>query len=226
MYTSRHVTLGIRRGHSQESNQQREWRGGESSPAARPAPSASIPPIIVAHGYAFGNVGPGLFDTGTNPTGGSLVWHGVMLGVDIRDDTAGRAIRGDAEITIDGFVNPTVDVEFSNIINDAGVERGDIAWRDMPVQSGSFASSTSASRPPRRVRAVSGPGFRSRVRVRLRRRRLRRPGGEAGRCLTTARSSVVRADYLAEYSASSSRTLTLARCRRPTIRATASLRSS
>ena len=78
--------------------------------------------------------------TATNPTSGSGLWTGVMVGVDVSDtDALGNAIQGEAEITIRDFLNPTVDVGFSNVFDlAAGTSRLDMSWQDIPLTSGEF----------------------------------------------------------------------------------------
>ena len=88
-------------------------------------------------GHAFGGW------TRTNPTSGSGLWTGSMVGADVSDtDARGNMIQGDAEITISDFLNPTVDVDFSNVFDlAAGTSRLDMSWQDMPLTLGSFRRS-------------------------------------------------------------------------------------
>jgi len=64
-----------------------------------------------------------------------------MVGLDTsQTERIGRAISGNAAITIDDFTTPEVDVEFSNIVDEAGYRRADIAWRGLTVSRGTFIS--------------------------------------------------------------------------------------
>ena len=80
--------------------------------------------------------------TGTNPTSGSGRWSGVMVGADVSATGArGHVIQGEAAITIRDFLNPMVDVGFSNVFDlEAGTTRPDMNWQDIPLASGSFQS--------------------------------------------------------------------------------------
>ena len=78
--------------------------------------------------------------TGTNPTKGSGTWKGSMVGVDVSNSsTRGNNIQGDATITIDDFLNPAVDVLFSNIFDlwDE-TSRNNMSWRNLSLTNGSF----------------------------------------------------------------------------------------
>ena len=80
--------------------------------------------------------------TGENPAAGSALWEGLMLGRDMRASAGrGQAIRGDADVRVDfDAAAITVDVEFTGIVNiETGAPHGDMAWRGMPVEEGSFA---------------------------------------------------------------------------------------
>ncbi len=80
---------------------------------------------------------------GTNPaaTGGGT-WTGVMVGGDVSATTSrGHGIQGDAEIDIDDFNNPDVDIRFTNIYDlDSGSTRGDMRWDNIAVSNGAFAT--------------------------------------------------------------------------------------
>ena len=78
--------------------------------------------------------------TGRNPTSGSGRWNGVMVGIDIsntRDN--GNRIQGDAEVRIDDFLNPDVDVSFTNVFDlYTRAERPSMTWQNLPLAGGSF----------------------------------------------------------------------------------------
>lgn len=77
--------------------------------------------------------------TGTTPTsvGGRGSWSGVMIGF----DTEASEIRGDADVTIADFLDPEVDVAFTNISDlDTGDRRSDMMWEDIPATDGSFGT--------------------------------------------------------------------------------------
>ena len=72
----------------------------------------------------------------TNPTViGGGVWRGAMVGVDTRTR---ERVDGDAELEIEDFARPEVDVAFTGIEDAGGRARGDIGWRDIPVLQGAF----------------------------------------------------------------------------------------
>lgn len=86
--------------------------------------------------------------TGTNPraVGGRASWSGVMIAVDGGQDSRGALVRGDAEITIDDFVNPSADVNFTNIHDlSSGDMRDDIVWAGLTVHGGGFGVDCSSS---------------------------------------------------------------------------------
>ncbi len=78
--------------------------------------------------------------TGRNPTSGSGRWNGVMVGIDIshtRDN--GNRIQGDAEVRIDDFLNPDVDVSFTNVFDlYTRAERPSMTWQNLPLVGGNF----------------------------------------------------------------------------------------
>ena len=79
-------------------------------------------------------------ESGTNPTSGSGRWNGVMVGIDISNTASvDNRIQGDAEVRIDDFLNPQVDVDFRNIF-DLHTERArpNMNWRNIPLVAGSF----------------------------------------------------------------------------------------
>ena len=85
--------------------------------------------------------------TGTNPTSGSGRWSGVMVGADVSATSArGHVIQGEAAITIRDFLNPMVDVGFSNVFDlEAGTSRPDMNWQDISLTSGSFQSGSGSN---------------------------------------------------------------------------------
>lgn len=80
--------------------------------------------------------------TGTNPTsiGGTATWSGIMIGTDVNvTTTPTHQLRGDADITIADFMNPSVDVAFTNIRNlNTGDIRNDMTWNGIPLTAGGF----------------------------------------------------------------------------------------
>lgn len=73
---------------------------------------------------------------GTNPTEiGGGVWQGTMVGTDSR---TGERINGDAEIEIDDFAHPDVDVALTGIADTRGRGRSDLSWEDIPLIQGAF----------------------------------------------------------------------------------------
>lgn len=86
---------------------------------------------------------------GTNPVSGSGRWSGTMLGIDLgeNDGTRGSAVWGDADIVINDFQNPAVDVTFYNIADMATqTPRADMEWSGIPVASGAFEAEDADSR--------------------------------------------------------------------------------
>lgn len=80
--------------------------------------------------------------TGTNPTSisGTATWSGIMIGTDVNvTTTPSHLLRGDADITIADFMNPSVDVAFTNIRNlNTGDIRNDMTWNGIPLTAGGF----------------------------------------------------------------------------------------
>ncbi len=75
--------------------------------------------------------------------GMSGTWKGMMIGTDVSDNvTRGQFVRGDATLSIDDFVNPDVDVAFSNLHElETGAKldgRSIPAWEDIPLAGGTF----------------------------------------------------------------------------------------
>ncbi len=75
---------------------------------------------------------------GTNPKrlDGGARWSGRMVG---KDMLSGRVVTGGAVLEIDGFSASRVDVSFTRI-RGSGVVFEDMAWEDVPVVDGAFAS--------------------------------------------------------------------------------------
>lgn len=80
--------------------------------------------------------------TGTNPfsVSGTATWSGIMVGTDVSATaTRSHLLRGDADITIADFMNPSVDVAFTNIRNlNTDALRNDMTWSGIPLAAGSF----------------------------------------------------------------------------------------
>ena len=80
--------------------------------------------------------------TGTNPTSitGSAIWSGIMVGTDVSATaTRSHQLRGDVDISIADFMNPSVDVNFSNIRDlNTDDSRTNITWSGIPIVDGSF----------------------------------------------------------------------------------------
>ncbi len=91
----------------------------------------------VAFGYSLG------ISSGDNPSAeGSARWEGLMLGREVRASSGrGRAIRGDADVTVAfGAGAVTADVAFTGIVDiETGDAWADMAWRGMAVEDGGFA---------------------------------------------------------------------------------------
>ena len=79
---------------------------------------------------------------GTNPTRlGGAVWRGALVGI----DTGSRErIDGDAELEIDDFARPDVDVALTGIADAGGRARADIGWQDIPLAQGGFRTRDAA----------------------------------------------------------------------------------
>ncbi len=82
--------------------------------------------------------------TGTTPAFGNATWTGTMVGGDTSSTAnRGNRIMGDASLTFD-LSREDIDVAFTNIRDiDAGRQHRNIAWQNIPVTSGSFASDIS-----------------------------------------------------------------------------------
>ena len=78
----------------------------------------------------------------TNPTEiGGGVWRGAMVGIDTRTR---ERIEGDAELEIDDFARPDVDVALTGIADAGGHARPDIRWEDIPLAQGGFQARDAA----------------------------------------------------------------------------------
>lgn len=89
-------------------------------------------------GYALG------YSAGENPsaTDGSAKWVGLMFGRDVGDSSArGRALQGDAEITVDFDDESTLaSVKLSNIEDIiVRTKYRDMEWRNLEIDQGSFS---------------------------------------------------------------------------------------
>ena len=82
-----------------------------------------------------------------NPVAGSGRWTGRVVGVDASSGAArGNRILGDAEIVLEDFANPALDLRFSQLYDiETGIRRTDMQWSDVPVSGGAFAASDSTS---------------------------------------------------------------------------------
>ena len=72
-------------------------------------------------------------------------WKGVMIGADVSNTVSrGQFLRGDATLVIDDFVNPDIDISFSNLRNLETGERLDGrtigSWTDISLNGGSFGN--------------------------------------------------------------------------------------
>ena len=83
---------------------------------------------------------------GSNPTPtGGGTWTGVMVGMDSTAD--GNPVQGDAEITIDDFSDPMVDVTFTDVRDlVAGTTYADMSWTGMVSTDGGFQGGTGTRR--------------------------------------------------------------------------------
>ena len=90
-----------------------------------------------SHVYSIGDA------TGSNPVRGGATWTGVMAGIDEREGTStfGNLLEGDAQVGIDSFSNPDVDVALTNIHDrQTGGQHGSISWNNLPLSAGAFSS--------------------------------------------------------------------------------------
>ena len=94
--------------------------------------------VSVPFSMSFGDA------TGTNPTtaGGGATWSGVMAGTEM-GATASRLIevRGDADLTVADFADPSLAVAFTNIEDlGTGAPRDDMTWSGIPLTDGGFGT--------------------------------------------------------------------------------------
>lgn len=66
---------------------------------------------------------------------GGGVWRGAMVGI---DGATGERVEGDAEIEIDDFARPDVDIALTGIRDAGGLGRAELLWRDIPMVRGHF----------------------------------------------------------------------------------------
>ena len=88
--------------------------------------------------FSFGN------SSGTNPTGtGRAVWRGVFIGTHEGND---RISQGIAEIDIDDFASPNVDLVLSDVldINSQSQVSVSAEWNDMDLTNGRFHHNNTA----------------------------------------------------------------------------------
>ena len=114
---------------------------------------------VAAGAYAFGDapapVVRGVVKILPNPSGSDLVWNGAMVGADTSNTARrGRALSGNAEIMIRGLANPTVDVTFSNIVDETGAARSGVGFQGIPLRSNTFNSSPGLGRARQSVAGV------------------------------------------------------------------------
>lgn len=78
----------------------------------------------------------------TNPVAGSGRWRGQAVGYDLsRCASRGNPILGDAEITLEDFANPRLNVRLSQLHDMAtGAKRADMQWNDVSVEGGAFSA--------------------------------------------------------------------------------------
>ena len=72
--------------------------------------------------------------TDPTPIGGG-VWRGALVGI---DGATRERIEGDAEIAIDDFTRPDIDIALTGIRDAGGRARADLLWRDIPMARGHF----------------------------------------------------------------------------------------
>ena len=96
-----------------------------------------------SHTYSIGSA------SGSNPTTGSATWTGVMAGIDVREgaSTFGNIVEGDAQVSIDDFYRPAIDVMLSNIRDrQTGGQHGNITWNNLQLSRGAFSTSNLSGR--------------------------------------------------------------------------------
>lgn len=98
------------------------------------------PPVLQGAGVLFNYSAGTAADSNPTPTGGGT-WTGVMVGMDSMAN--GNPVQGDAEITIDDFSDPMVDVIFTDVHDlVAGTTHEDMSWADMVPTDGGFHGGT------------------------------------------------------------------------------------
>lgn len=88
--------------------------------------------------FSFGDL------SGTNPTGtGRAMWRGVFIGIHAGNH---RISQGIAEIDIDDFASPSVDLIVSGVldINSRSQVSASAEWHDMPLTNGTFHHNNTA----------------------------------------------------------------------------------
>ena len=77
-----------------------------------------------------------------NPTGGAARWTGTMFGFDITDgETGGNRVQGVADLVIQDFSVPEIDVAFTGIRGlDLEAPLADMGWDAIPLRDGVFRS--------------------------------------------------------------------------------------
>ena len=98
------------------------------------------PPVLQGAGVLYSYSAGTAAGSNPTPTGGGT-WTGVMVGMDSMAD--GNPVQGDAEITIDDFSDPMVDVIFTDVHDlVAGTTHEDMSWADMVPTDGGFHGGT------------------------------------------------------------------------------------
>ena len=93
-------------------------------------------PVVEGAGVLYSYSAGTAAGSNPTPTGGGT-WTGVMVGMDSMAN--GNPVQGDAEITIDDFSDPMVDVTFTNVHDlVAGTTYADMSWADMVPTDGGF----------------------------------------------------------------------------------------
>ena len=76
--------------------------------------------------------------SGSNPVSGGVSWTGAMTGVRFGDAGLGAEVSGDAAMAVD-LEGVSLDLAFTGIAElESGDGVGDIGWRGVPMEEGSF----------------------------------------------------------------------------------------
>lgn len=94
--------------------------------------------ITLLASYSFGEVNDE--QNSRNPTSAPLIWNGVMVGV--TKDADPNVIQGEAMIGIDDLASPSVDIEFTDVVNlfdpTSNVDDMNWTWTDLTLTEGAF----------------------------------------------------------------------------------------